>query len=100
MPPTSVRCPTPHGGGHPPFGVGNVVAAPRISSITLSTAPFETVSANLIASFGCIFSSWTCTLIKYYDSGAVQDTAHPPNAQEGSARTTTTAACRTHAHGA
>src|SRR5258708_23338746 len=97
MPPTSVRCPTPHGGGHPPFGVGNVVAAPRISSITLSTAPFETVSANLIASFVCSFSSWNCTLIKYYDSGAVQDTAARQNGQEGSAMTTEVAAERTHA---
>src|SRR5258707_10044410 len=51
----SVDCPTPQGGGPPPFGVGNVVAAPLISSITLSTAPFERVSANLIASFVCIF---------------------------------------------
>src|SRR5438445_7464065 len=51
----SVRCPKTQSGWHPPFGVGNVVAAPLISSITLSTAPFETVSANLIASFVCIF---------------------------------------------
>jgi hypothetical protein len=29
-----------------PFGVGNVVAASLILSITLNTAPFETVRAN------------------------------------------------------
>src|SRR5258708_35308724 len=55
VPSMSVRCPKTQSGWHPPFGVGNVVAAPLISSITLSTAPFERVSANLIASFVCIF---------------------------------------------
>jgi hypothetical protein len=39
------------------IGVGNVVAASLISSITLSTTPFEMLSANLIASFMCIVCS-------------------------------------------
>src|SRR6266576_2186930 len=55
VPSISVRWPRTQSGWQPPFGVGNVVAAPLISSITLNTAPFETVSANLIASFVCIF---------------------------------------------
>src|SRR5262245_51026162 len=41
---------------HPPFGVGNVVGASLILSITPSTALFESVSANWIASFVCILS--------------------------------------------
>jgi hypothetical protein len=57
MPSTSVRCPRTQSGWHPPFGVGNVVAASLISSITLSTTPFEMLSANLIASFMCIVCS-------------------------------------------
>ena len=57
MPSTSVRCPSTQSGWHPPFGVGNVVAASLIWSTTLNTDPFEMVSANLMASFICIFVS-------------------------------------------
>src|SRR5258708_6689404 len=43
MPSTSVRCPRTQSGWHPPFGVGNVVAASLISSITLNTDPMGVI---------------------------------------------------------
>src|SRR5258707_15111191 len=63
MPSTMVRCPRTQSGWHPPFGVGNVVGTSLISSIALSTAPFDKVSANLIASFVCIAFSFMVDLI-------------------------------------
>jgi hypothetical protein len=54
------RWPRTQSGWHPPLGVGNVVGASLISSRTLNNAPFEAVSANLIASFVCIFFLLFC----------------------------------------